>query len=83
MKYRLITTNSIGRDIVEYSTKEDFLKELSRLIDNVKCSNGSYFDTYVYSDGNIYTSANVAEISNTPNHSLNNIIQMEGNKYGL
>lgn len=62
MNLRIITTNCIGRDITEYKTKEEFLKELSKMIDNVECTYGSYFEVFVYSDGSVYNVTNAANI---------------------
>lgn len=49
MKFYIETLNDNGSGMV-YTTKEDFLKEVSRMVDDCVTNGGSFFDIQVDSD---------------------------------
>lgn len=53
MKFYIETTNDNGSGM-EYNTKEDFLNEISLMIDDCIANGGTYFDAQVDSDASCF-----------------------------
>ena len=53
MKYYIETMNDNGSGMV-YKTKEDFLNELSLMIDDCIANGGTFFETQVDSDASCF-----------------------------
>lgn len=53
MKFTIETLNDNGSGM-KYSTKEDFLKEISLMIDDCIANGGTFFDAQIDSDANCF-----------------------------
>lgn len=53
MKFYIETTNDNGSGM-KYNTKEDFLKEISLMIDDCIANGGTYFDAQIDSDASCF-----------------------------
>lgn len=53
MKFYIETLNDNGSGM-KYNTKEDFLKELSKMIDDCIANGGTFFDAQIDSDASCF-----------------------------
>lgn len=60
MKFYIETLNDSGSGM-KYNTKEDFLKEISLMIDDCIANGGTYFDAQVDSDASCFYLGEVEE----------------------
>lgn len=54
MKFYIETLNDNGSGM-EYNTKEDFLKEISLMIDDCIANGGTFFDAQIDSDASCFS----------------------------
>lgn len=57
MKFYIETLNDNGSGM-SYKTKEDFLKEISSMIDDCISNNGTFFDAQIDSDASCFYNKN-------------------------